>query len=134
MPDTTEKNTPEWLTETPRELEYFLEVFADGGEALQEITISRDEYETLKHRLAQLRGLEEQPRNGDIIRQAEIENLRRLEIAFTTAILSVRRRLAAGAAVEPGEWTINSDHTDIEEYAAEETVGFSIAGLDVSPS
>jgi hypothetical protein len=49
---------PEWVTDTPRELEYGLEVFAYGDGCIQSIDMTRAEYLTLKATLAKLRGYE----------------------------------------------------------------------------
>jgi hypothetical protein len=47
-------STPEWLTET-LEILYTLEAFCD--EELERVEVTHDEYISLKHHLAKLRGL-----------------------------------------------------------------------------
>jgi hypothetical protein len=49
---------PEWVTETPRDNQYEMGMYAWDGEALQEIYVSREEFIVLKRRLAELRGIE----------------------------------------------------------------------------
>lgn len=48
---------PDWVTETPEEMTYFLEMENPSGNWLQEIPLSRAEYVTLKAHLARMRGL-----------------------------------------------------------------------------
>jgi hypothetical protein len=47
---------PKWVTETPDELDYYLEMYEPTSEALEHIDVTRDEYITLKTHLAKLRG------------------------------------------------------------------------------
>ena len=48
---------PDWVTETPREMEYYLAMIPpDGSQWEQEIEISRAEFIELKAHLAKLRG------------------------------------------------------------------------------
>jgi hypothetical protein len=47
----------EWLVSTPVENTYELEMFGDDGQSVQTISMTRDEYISLKLHLAKLRGL-----------------------------------------------------------------------------
>ena len=55
-PATKAADVPEWVTETPEETEFRLEVW-DPGTALQIVELSRVEYVALKAHLAKLRGI-----------------------------------------------------------------------------
>lgn len=57
MPDNTpEKPIPDWVENTPQELEYSLLVYDELDGSRQEIDVTREEYMHLKNVLAHLRG------------------------------------------------------------------------------
>src|ERR1043166_2560438 len=47
---------PDWVWSTPWEIEYSLSMINDGGEDTERIDLTRDEYISIKHHLARLRG------------------------------------------------------------------------------
>ena len=54
--ESKEKSAPEWVTETPQDLDYKLEVW-DENTTLQEVALTRSEYVALKEHIAKMRGL-----------------------------------------------------------------------------
>jgi hypothetical protein len=50
------ESAPDWVFSTPEESEYELEMFNNGGDTDESITISRDEYIAAKHLIAKMRG------------------------------------------------------------------------------
>jgi hypothetical protein len=62
---TSEKSTakkapasvPGWAMKTPDEIEYYLEMYDPNSEPLQNILVTRDEFEALKKHLAKMRGI-----------------------------------------------------------------------------
>jgi hypothetical protein len=49
-------SVPDWVKETPRECEYNLIMWDSGGDNVEEIHLSRCEYEAAKQKVAQMRG------------------------------------------------------------------------------
>jgi hypothetical protein len=47
---------PEWVWSTPWEAEYSLSMLNDGGEDTERIDLTREEYVSIKHHLARIRG------------------------------------------------------------------------------
>jgi hypothetical protein len=48
---------PDWIYETPEPMSYSIAMTEPGGDHLQDIDITRDEYAALKIRVAEMRGL-----------------------------------------------------------------------------
>lgn len=53
---TAAAEVPDWVTETPDESSYNLTMYDEYGASIQQIELSRDEYESLKQHLAIHRG------------------------------------------------------------------------------
>ncbi len=132
MLDRNQPSSP--LEETPNECQYNLTMFDMDGAAVQEHDLTREEFNALKQSLATLRGLEtpvsENVETGqsdaatepaparpvllarphqDVITQAELRNALDLENRKEAALLKLRARMEAGAAVEQGPLTAELD-------------------------
>jgi hypothetical protein len=71
--------------------------------------------------------------NRDPISQAEIQSVEDMENTIDAVILGLRRRLQAGATVEPGKWLLRDDGSSIEQFATP-TDGGSRCGLEILDS
>jgi hypothetical protein len=65
------------------------------------------------------------------VTQRELERFRDIELSRDRMAINFRRRLQAGAAVEPGPITIEWDGPDADEYDGQ-TVGAYVCGVDIS--
>jgi hypothetical protein len=122
---------PDWATTTPPETDYELIMWASGDEAVQKISVTRTEFEAAKRVVAEMRGHLQAER--DVILQREMQAYADLNWALHECALSIRRRLRAGAAVEPGRWTLDETAASpIEEYetsVSRDTYGASVCDL-----
>jgi hypothetical protein len=128
--------TPDWVNETPDDVEYSMMMYDVGGQCEQEIHMTREEFIRLKRWLAALRvydlrspmdrftaghvrGKSESEQTAQVleISQEEIEMVMDLERVSDALVLNIRRRLRLGAAVEPGKWRLFEPADDtIESY------------------
>jgi hypothetical protein len=67
------------------------------------------------------------------ISQSEIRHVNELEHTVDALCFSLRRRLQAGATVEPGQWTLSEDGSAIEQFETRADGG-SRCGLDIEES
>jgi hypothetical protein len=67
------------------------------------------------------------------ISQSEIQSVEDMENDIDAVTLGLRRRLQAGATVEPGKWLLSDDGSPIEQFATQ-TTGGSRCGLEILDS
>jgi hypothetical protein len=122
---------PEWLTKMPEEREYCLWTWEPEKETDQTIALTRAEYIALKQYVAQLRGYparlaERQQR----VAQADLQRVLDLATEMDRLAASIRRRLEAGAQVEPGPLgTISHRWEDMPDGSP--TTALNYLGLEI---
>ena len=102
---------PDWVTKTPRDFDYDLMLYDEYDGERQHIALTRAEYIAVKGHLAGMRGLVPVPAvagpddEPDVIWQTELQSVfDDLEI-INLKMLGYRRRILAGATIEPGPLT-----------------------------
>jgi hypothetical protein len=104
--ESTPAAAPDWVNKTPPDHCYSLDMYENSDYSTESVALARTEYITLKQYVAGLRGIVPTvPEAPDVIQQTELRSVfDDLEI-INLKILGYRRRILAGAAVEPGPLT-----------------------------